>query len=167
MNGLARNQISCGYLPLLQLCSLTLSINYFVTQPCPYNTPINSIQLHLAVARGKATAPLATTLDQVRLRDPLEKRVPPPNGGHGSWFPAVCRGAPIPIVMLLHTYGSTAMPCVCVDNLYHYHFIEEPRKRLPHPHPWHTNVSQKSFPTLDEHTRRQRRAPCHSVDTIL
>ena len=61
--------------------------------------------------------------------------MPPPNGGHGSLFPAVCRGAPIPIVMLSHTYGSTAMPCVCVDNLYHYHFIEEPRMRLPHPHP--------------------------------
>ena len=71
-----------------------------------------------------------------------EERVPPPNGGHGSWFPAVCRGAPIPTIMLPHTYRSTAMPCVCVDDLYHYHFIEEPRKRLPHPHPWHTNVSQ-------------------------
>eukprot|EP01043_Picozoa_sp_COSAG02_P016799 COSAG02_NODE_747_length_17723_cov_49.509816_1_plen_84_part_00 len=32
--------ISCGYLALLKQCSLTLSINYFVTQPCPYNTPI-------------------------------------------------------------------------------------------------------------------------------
>ena len=39
-----------------------------------YDTPINPIQLHLAVARGKATAPLAGTLDQVRLRDPLVNR---------------------------------------------------------------------------------------------
>ena len=34
--------ISCGYLPLLEQCSLTLSINYFITQPCPCSTPINS-----------------------------------------------------------------------------------------------------------------------------
>ena len=96
-----------------------------------------------------------------------EKRVPPPNGGHGSLFPAVCRGAPIPIVMLSHTYGSTAMPCVCVDNLYHYHFIEEPRMRLPHPHLLAHECVPKSVPTLNKHTRHQRWAPCHSVDTIL
>eukprot|EP01044_Picomonas_judraskeda_P009016 COSAG03_NODE_1069_length_4905_cov_17.427710_3_plen_256_part_00 len=28
-------RISCGYLPLLKQCSLTLSINYFVSQSCP------------------------------------------------------------------------------------------------------------------------------------
>ena len=51
-------EISCGYLPLLKQCSLTLSINYFVTQPCPYNTPINSVHPRLAEPRSKATAPL-------------------------------------------------------------------------------------------------------------
>ena len=35
--------ISCGYLALLKQYSLTLSINYSVTQPCPYDTPINSV----------------------------------------------------------------------------------------------------------------------------
>lgn len=67
--------------------------------------------------------------------DEGEKRVPPPNGGHGSWFPAVRRGAPTPIVILPHIDVSTVMPCVRVDELDHYHFIEEPRMRLPHPHP--------------------------------
>ena len=64
-------RISCGYLPLLKQCSLTLSINYSVSQPCPYNTPINSVHPRLAEPRGKATAPLAGTLDRVRLWDPL------------------------------------------------------------------------------------------------
>ena len=36
------DEISCGYLPLLKQCSLTLSINYSITQPCPYDTPIGS-----------------------------------------------------------------------------------------------------------------------------
>ena len=57
-------EISCGYLPLLKQYSLTLSINYSVTQPCPYNTPINSVHPRLAEPRSKATAPLAGTLDQ-------------------------------------------------------------------------------------------------------
>eukprot|EP01044_Picomonas_judraskeda_P004107 COSAG03_NODE_355_length_8649_cov_96.396491_2_plen_149_part_00 len=96
----------------------------------------------------------------------VEKRVPPPNGGHDSLFPAVCRGAPIPIVMLSHTYGSTAMPCVCVDNLYHYHFIEEPRMRLPHPHLGDTTSCTKCYnPKLTSAQAGQRRAPCHSVSS--
>jgi hypothetical protein len=40
--GHAELPISCGYLPLLKQCSLTLSINYFVTQSCPCYTPIDS-----------------------------------------------------------------------------------------------------------------------------
>ena len=45
----AQGTISCGYLALLKHYSLTLSIYYSVTQPCPYNTLINSIQPRLAV----------------------------------------------------------------------------------------------------------------------
>ena len=70
------------------------------------------------------------------------------NGGHGFWFPAVRRGAPIPIVMLLRINVSTVMSCVRVDELDHYHFIEEPRRRLPLHHPWDTtSCSHFSIPT--------------------
>ena len=44
--------------------------------------------------------------------------------------------------MLPHMNVSTVMPCVRVDELDHYHFIEEPRRRLPLHHPWHMNVYQ-------------------------
>ena len=67
--------------------------------------------------------------------------MPPPTGGHGFRF---CRSAarcPYPYY-LPHTYGNTEMPRVWVDYLYHYHFIEEPRRRLPLHHPWHTSVYQ-------------------------
>ena len=60
-----------------------------------------------------------------------EKRVPPPNGGHGFRFSRSAARCPYPYY-LPHTYGNTEMPCVWVDYLYHYHFIEEPRRWLPH-----------------------------------
>ena len=43
--------ISCGYLPLLEQCSLTLSVYYFVTQSCPCYTPIDSDLATLHPAR--------------------------------------------------------------------------------------------------------------------
>jgi hypothetical protein len=43
--------ISCGYLPLLKHCSLTLSITSFVTQSCPCYTPIGSDLATLHPAR--------------------------------------------------------------------------------------------------------------------
>ena len=47
----AAAEISCGYLPLLKQYSLTLSINYSVTQPCPCYTPIDSNLATLHTAR--------------------------------------------------------------------------------------------------------------------
>eukprot|EP01044_Picomonas_judraskeda_P033968 COSAG03_NODE_13860_length_485_cov_6.129534_1_plen_113_part_10 len=57
----------CGYLPLLEQYSLTLSINYFFTQPCPRYTPINPIQ---QLCNPRARSVTVPRRSKPRLRDP-------------------------------------------------------------------------------------------------
>ena len=69
--GHAELPISCGYLPLLEQYSLTLSINYFVTQPCPRYTPTNSdpATLHLR-GRHRRLATCVILAGASRIWDP-------------------------------------------------------------------------------------------------
>ena len=53
--------------------------------------------------------------EDVHLVDIPEKRVPPPNGGHGFRVLSQRRAVPLDPYYLPHIYRNTEMPCVWVD----------------------------------------------------